>query len=362
MVLRADETERGLFAYFFGKRRKVARLATPFSYKAKAPVITDDARRPGSSPYTYLTFVTQCGVDAIFDKKTKECVERRSEKGQDVAMKRYRKYVRRQLDGDQIKGLVQFRDNCWFNSLLMCLFFSDGGRRLMNQLRPGWIKNNVRSRSALYNVFTYMMEMPHYNTDIINTIDSNMILSMLHAYDANIFEHPGYEGGSGILYSKKLLEFLGMREGYHEFRFFSINNMIYVEKDGNPDAYLESETQIQGYISDNIRRFSRVDMVAVFLNIRPLFPMPLKLLDMTLDSLYLANYNKASFSHAISGITCGGKRYVYDGQRAALYDTLKPFDWHLPKKHSFVMSYDRKGELRFDFGRSNRVAFYVANR
>ena len=352
-------TDKGLLTFFFGRRHKVTKMHSPFQYVAKTK--HEPENKTGDvSAKTNVAFVRQCDYHTIFDKDNMKCIARNSEKGREISMKRLNKYKKKQLEGENIKGLLQFKDNCWFNSLLMCLFFSDGGRKIMNSLRKEWIQSQVSSRQSIYNVFTYLMEIPHYNKDIVNRIDSNMILAMLHSYDATIFEHPGYEGGSGILYCSKLLSFLGLKNDYLEMRFIETNKGVYTEVNGVAKQYIHN-SKVGGYIRNTHDTMKEPAIMAVFLHIDTPFLLPKKIGNMLLDSVYLSNYNRNIYQHAIAGITCNKKQYVYDGERALSVenDTLKKFDWASLGHKSFAMTYDKDKIVRYNFAKSVRVAFYV---
>ena len=352
--------EKGVYTFFFGKRNKVKYVQSPFSYIAKESA--EKQTTPSLDSRTLAVFIKQCDFEHIFDKVNWKCVSRDNPIGEKIALDRLNKYINKPYNGNEIKGLLQFEDNCWFNSLLMCLFFSDGSRRMMNNLRKSWITSNVASRRPIYNVFTHLMELAHYNKEVVNNVNSNIILAMLHAYDKNLFEHPGYAGGSGILYCKKLLEFLGMNKGYMEIRFIYNNNHIYVEINGKPEEYLKDITALETYISEKQLKF-RPKMMAVFFNLHVPFQIPLNINHLELDSVYIANYKSKSdtYRHAVAGITCNGNKFIYDGERARHSTTLKPFNWS-SSNVSFAMTYDRNQIVRYDFTKGVRVAFFIDTR
>lgn len=354
-------SEKGILSFFFGKRKKVKRVASPFTFKPLEPL---------HSARTHVAYIKGCDVDNIFDNESKLCVKRASVQGRKIALERLEKYREMRINGTDVLGFHQFKDNCWFNSLLMCLFYSDGSRHIMNNLRESWITNNksLTKKNHIINIFTYIMEIPHYNKELITKIDSNMILNLLHEYDPKLFEHAGYKGGSGILYCQKLLNFLGLGvDDYAEIRIIQVAKKdIYIEVNGKPVSRVKTDASqriIDQFILNILEKFgSTPKIIAIYIDVKSdAYKFPSKLSNgMKLDSLYISNYmnSKSSGRHAVAGITCNTHKFVYDGERAALNNVLKKYDWIDPAT-SFVMTYDVSRVLHYDFTKGNRVAFYI---
>jgi hypothetical protein len=372
---------KGVVTFFFGKPKKVQYIKSPFSYKIVKPSskpkkksqdkpINKEDKEDHNKDHKkeYNEIIVDCSTEEIFDKDYLKCIPRISNRGRDIALARYNKFKNVQLKGDNLIGLWQFKNNCWFNSLLMCLFFSDRTRELMNELRYKWISNisKDQAKSKLLYIFTHLMEIPHLTKDIISKIDSNMILTLLHKYDKSIFEHPGHEGGSGILYCRKVLSFLGFYD-YMEIRLISLENQnrIYVEIDdfsiGEIDSNITYEELVKYILKILKSNTSQIRLLAIYIDIKPHFIIPNKLLDMHLECVYVSNYKTTtgSYKHAIAGITCSKVPYVYDGERAAMRNTLKNHDWRAYNTDTFTMTYDVNNSMKYNFSKSNRVAFYV---
>jgi len=345
--------DKGILSFFFGKRKRVRNMKRePFTF----------AQQKDGTP---IAFVKQCDVDYIFDSDSWTCVKRTTQKGRDIAIKRIEKYQNTLINPSSIAGLWQFKDNCWFNSLLMCLFFSERTRVIFNELRKNWVKNvtTKSEKKHILNIFTFMMEIPHYHQTVLNTLDSNLILDLLHKYDKSLFTHPGYKGGSGILYCKKLLTFLGL-DDYIEIRIMSLKNSknIYVEmNEGDFIQILENPSR--NAVLDTISEMlfgKNISLCAIYVNIEHEFILPSRLNHLELDCMYLSNYKSPSnFTHAVAGITCQGGTYLYDGERAFLKNNLKEFPWKSDNPKSFAMSYDKTQSVRYDFSKGHRIGFYV---
>lgn len=324
-----------------------------------------------SSPIAKNVVMIACTYQSILDDEKGMCIPRSSQKGQHLALQRRQKYMHTLLHAKNMYGLVQFKDNCWFNCLLMCLLFSDRTRRMMNTLRPLWITSKRRASMDIYNVFEYLMEIPHYNKELMHTIDSNRILTMLHDYDEDLFEHPGYTVGSGILYCRKLLELLFFdMSTYCELRFIQDKKStahVHVELNGIPVGIVSNLGDFTHFINDLVRPFkSVVKLLVVFVDVsEPYFNLPKSIHKiLRLDSLYMSNNptHTPSYRHAIAGITCNRLPHLYDGQRALLKHNLKPFNWRVQQKESFAMSYDPKMQLRYNTMKGTRVGFYARSK
>ncbi len=350
--------------FFFGKSpKKSIKKDSPFTYHKSQRNHTD----------TLLAFVRHCDYKSIFDVDDWICVSRSSHTGKTIALNRLEKYKNQHLHVDNVWGFLQFQDNCWFNALLMCLLFSDRMRDIMNDLRKKWIlySGTDYKKQKLYHIFTYLMEIPHYNEELIKEIDSNVILHKLHKYDKSIFTHPGYEGGNGILYCRSLLKFLGLVD-YTEIRIIYIeqDDNIYLEIDGIVKQRQSLNRDIHSLIVECIAlQRTKAKVLAIYLDIPDRFYFPRKCetngIKYVLDSIYITNYKNlvSDGHHAIAGLTINKHLFLYDGQRALFEKSLKPYNWKKGETHhkqaSFVMSYDKKGVLRYDISKSSRVGFYV---
>lgn len=355
-------SDKGFLSFFFGKRKKIKNLKSPYSF-------TVNEQLQPNRDKTLVMFVKKCDVQYIFDSESWKCVDRNSTTGIKTAIHRLDKYNDISLDGNLIKGLIQFKDNCWFNSLLMCLFFSDRSRKLMNDKRRIWITTKTTNATKKYilNVFTYLMEIPHYNSNLVNNIDSNMILKHLHSFDKDIFDHSGYTGGNGILYFNKLLRLLGfMLSEFLEIRviYVDADNTTYIQvndKVVHKHSGLIEENYINNLVTDNVSNNHK--MLALYVSGIPIYKMPQSFGKMRLDSIYLSNFrNDISDSrHAVAGIMCNNYPFLYDGQRALMDKMLKPFKWSIKSKtSSFAMTYNTESIMGYNFDKGSKIGFFIS--
>jgi hypothetical protein len=89
-----------------------------------------------------------------------------------------------------------------------------------------------------------------------------------------------------------------------------------------------------------------------------------------LDSILLNNFTERKYNkgHSITGITCGGERFVYNGlkrkKESYKFCNLIPFDWYLSKE-DFCLNpeciLDKKEDAKycFSFKRGERIFIYV---
>ena len=165
-----------------------------------------------------------------------------------------------------------------------------------------------------------------------------------------------------------MLNFLGLSR-YMEIRIIYVeeDDDIYVEIDGYVKNREHKDSDIEAILNNNISYQHRhAQIVAVYIDVPQRFYFPEKLMeDYKLDCMYITNYKNlvSDDHHAIAGITMNKHLYLYDGQRAVFQHSLKSYNWKKGRTgmsaSSFVMSYDKRGVLRYDISKSSRVAFYV---
>jgi hypothetical protein len=103
-----------------------------------------------------------------------------------------------------------------------------------------------------------------------------------------------------------------------------------------------------------------------------------------LDSVILSNYNiRKNHGHAIAGITCKSKKYIYNGWTRTSMDPvmaktkitrnipceLMPYNWNIQKDNDFclntkkcipdIIKFINDDKLCFNFGTGNRILIYV---
>lgn len=273
--------------------------------------------------------------------------------------------------------LHQFGGTCWFNALMMALFFSDGARRVLQRRAPGW------GMSAALKGMLQGLLLSHGSGEdqhlAMELVKPEAILSLLHREDPAEFNFdPSRQRGySTTLYLPALCNLLGVRALHLDA----------VPVAGSHDLYLSSV--YCGHRSPDKcspldhTRFVKEDMDIVTVRVldKEVRPHPSNLLlssvdilgglsiagtSYEVDSLLLTNFNHwwCERAHMIAGVTCGGSRFVYNGWLRS--DVSRPVrhpcelmevDW-LKRAQDFCL--DRK-QCRLDrvawLGRLNKLCF-----
>jgi hypothetical protein len=254
---------------------------------------------------------------------------------------------------DNVISLKQYGPTCWFNSILMAVLYSDESRKLLLKKSHIWDKNiNV------LNTINYILHNKYLRTDKIfkdyeyfDKIRPEIILKELYSYnkkkfiidpDINKFGH------KSALYIRKIYKLLGVKVLYLDLDFktkhlyYSLFNNFEIVSLNTGTITLYNKIKS---FSTIIKHFKNPDVVIIniteklddthypswykinnnnfyYNNININFFKKFSTLNNEIknnkdiyvqDSILLANYNSNVGGHSISGITCKGDRYVYNG-------------------------------------------------
>ena len=285
---------------------------------------------------------------------------------------------------------------CWFNALITALFYSDGMSSYLKKVIPEVRKKtkSVKKREIL-DVLEELLNAREI-TDarefdkFYKALEPLNILRLLHKKDKVFYFNPNKrEGHKAETYLVMLFQFLGIKDKIvfiawrkGKYYFSEVNDYSYKgiydskngkhlfekigEKKKRPSKYLRAPGNYD-FAPWMALDYNDYDMVVVS-EISPItsryytrdFPMTMendKLnifgIPFTVDSLLLMNFNKdvCNKGHEIAGVTCKGKRYLYNGwvkllkpQNISYRPTksckLFPFDW-MKVKSNFTL--DRQG-------------------
>ena len=267
-------------------------------------------------------------------------------------------------DCKSVIRIPQYTGTCWFNALLMGCFYSDAMRNAvkshLNAIRiPPEFKKTPQGRiaSQLYGVIREIVTNRFESSDpetfrYFEKITPEYLLNTLHELDPETFFRHGEvnTGGHSDSYFEHLLGLFHIR----------VATVVRPTPPGQSD----------------------VDVVLVIVpageRIQPQFTH--NGIDMPVDCVFLTNYaNKHDGLHEIVGLTCKGKRYVYNGWAAytkdpGMTDTtsssapceLMKYDWLAQQGNDFCLSTklckldtDIDGRMCFNFGEGYRCAAYV---
>lgn len=243
----------------------------------------------------------------------------------------------------------QIGSTCWFNALLTTLFYSENTRNLLHSKQKDW-----KMSRTLYKIFKnvlkitakpYKIKPSAY--DFFKVITPEYILLQLHEHDKENFNYDPRKqrGYFNTLYLPRLLSIFGIT---------NIIQLDAVENDnGRYDLYYSnvyngyelkavetSDDPIRGlryYHKYNFNKISlpnlqNLDLVTIRFTTEKHHPdnihtRNLRFEDIVRDKIFfngeayindcllLSSYNSKNCnkSHAIAGVTCEGKRYIYNG-------------------------------------------------
>ena len=287
---------------------------------------------------------------------------------------------------------------CWFNALITALFYSDGMSSYLKKVIPELRKKTkVEKKREILDILEELLNAREI-TDarefekFYKALEPKNILRLLHKKDKMFYFDPNKrEGHKSETYLIMLFQFLGIKEKIlfialrdGKYYFSEINNYSYkgiydskqgrhmfekLGKSAKPPSKYTREPHKYDYAPWMALDYNAFDMVVVsevapissrFYNTRGEYPLTTenhKLnifgIPFVVDSLLLMNFNKdvCKKGHEIAGVTCKGKRYLYNGWVKLLnpqnvsYQPAKscklfPFDW-MKVKSNFTL--DRKG-------------------
>jgi len=339
---------------------------------------------------------------------------------------------------------------CWFMAAFVAMFYSQRSRKLLLEASKGWKVNKSifpvfwNNRKTLFTLLKHVLDDKYLKTkdgkdskDYKKFSDNTFvkILSLLNKVDSKAFPYNPKTvlGGFkpelyiGCLY--KLLNIESIIYEYNVAQDFLVYS--YLNEEFNNDTYRvvtyriennEIKEGINGddtleYIEDNIipppilmiivRDDKNKSNTSLFYNL--LFPNNIihekatndnlksmkeqiffKGIEYNLDSVILSNWNDSR--HAIAGITCKKKKYIYNGWMRTSMDPamakkyikrkipceLMPFDWKIKNASNDVdgdgdfrlntekciperLVYDDKLEddYYYNFSKGNRILIYV---
>jgi hypothetical protein len=298
-----------------------------------------------------------------------------------------------------IAVIPQYKDICWFTSLLTCLIYSDRMFDIIYKLSFDWTFSKQKSAKSI--LFAMLVkEIKYKNTaaykHFFQEFSAEKLLKRLHKEDPDKFSilecdicnQDGTNKCSDILcaagdpncYVDNLLEYMGI------CNFICLQALQNEQNDDMFDVYIENNEKYKSMFATN----ENPQIIVLFVGSREFFVNHFKnpsetetkkrssiyrsnskkrvfcdfTLDETiqynnntyvLDSIHLDNYNQESeyiednksyhvSCHAISYITCNNKLFVYNGWITENGKNkpcpLRKMDWLDLKKHPY--SFDHK--------------------
>ena len=301
---------------------------------------------------------------------------------------------------DTVITIPQSVDTCWFNALLMMIFYSQYSRKLLLHYNNFLDKHDelsiifkamlYKSYIKNYQVYEYLIEKsPHYILDLLKfenkTIDGEIIKNdygyQLFLYIHTFLKYLNLEYlilttfGSKKFYID-IFELVKIRLN-DNILLFNFDNLItdnnirkkFIEKIKNKikneiPKYIIINLKINNYIfNDFLNSYEYKIQDFLFDNnmIKNLNRLPNEIeykgYTYILDSMQLSNYNSSiiNMGHTICGITCKKKRFIYNGWMINTKDPamlnsnkdyitnfypcqLMPFNWNVHKNIHFCLN------------------------
>ena len=263
--------------------------------------------------------------------------------------------------------IPQFRGTCWFNSLLMSIFYSELMREFFIKELPN-IREHLKEHPKILNI---LEDLLFNNYNVHNKNNDNFyevfkpenILIELHKANKNIFyidEQMIDDGWDGAIYIIEMFKFLNVRNKILYLRSIpdstshkkkpilnisrknydlesiqrndnDVNNILKFKNKPDDLMRLGSTNPLYQFIYVNpgrdyiIKDYTSynipddVDILNIDYDVNDGFVPPermkFKNATFVLDSMMIHNFNakECNAGHAIAGITCKSKKYLYNG-------------------------------------------------
>lgn len=258
--------------------------------------------------------------------------------------------------------MPQVTGTCWFNSLIACMFYSDSMRRLLLHLeRTVWNKrDNNPVTEMLFTLFRDLLannyrfedvksankQLGFNGTELLRILKPETLLMTLHAYDPDNFDFNPHEkqGWTSVAYVSSLMEFMrvdfamldAVENGDGYLLFENIDHDFvrkgYVwpdQEETNFKLAKKAITRRQDLVTKRrefkslrnkdvlvIRRENVIssNVIAVMDDFKLNRKIVIDGTGYVLDSVSMTNREATRRrGHTISGITCRGKYYIYNG-------------------------------------------------
>ncbi len=334
-------------------------------------------------------------------------------------------------DCEKLTIIPQFTNTCWFNAILMVSLYSQGLKKIMKIASRHWDITKNRFYKLIKIILQGNNLKDFYNKispEIIlfellkreNPIEAKLfklklkenfynsagfmeyIINYLRYCNINVIDITYIYNGNNRYYIPNISKYIKrvISPSNKESSYFQIDwEKFNLEKDATkikdntktPDVIIlfhqdlinnshviianEFKNEVFGLLNPLHKHVGNT----FFLNMRPNsdkiknYEDTIILNDVTykLDSCLITNYNNDLGNHAIAGITCNNKKYVYNGWTYELINnnkcSLMKYDWDLKKNKNFCLDYKKcnfskkvnKKDLCFNFTKGYRILIYV---
>ena len=306
----------------------------------------------------------------------------------------------------QVVTIPQFRGTCWFNALLMAIFYSQHMREMIlkstwDPTMPTAIKTNIQTMMEKY----YIKDAKKSYLKFFEEFKPETFLKLLHIWKPKWFPVNPDNERTGYRAKNYLLPLLTK---------FGISNCLYLDiiQSRSSDTYkllfgkwnTFSKGQYNEWNPVKIKAaMSKNPDVLIIMTQLPSeeqdYPSHYRISDdfnlqsemkfqnstYVVDSVLIANFNKkqCTTGHAIAGVTCNNKRFIFNGWTKTTVDIAKdarsisvtkepcklmPFDWLASPNMGFCLNLSRCeldptdeyfSKVCFNMFRGSRTYIYV---
>ena len=290
------------------------------------------------------------------------CVDRNDPRAQKLLLKNLNSTSA--IDCSKIITPLQVRANCWFNTMFVCFFISDKGRKFFKFFRQLMIQGKLANGSKItpptladsFFLFNAAIEACYNSSkskktqDLALAMDTNNIITRI--YNAI----PKQKRNYGILDVDSPNNPLNYYEDV--MRFLNNDNINLVEIDY---VGIKNISLNRGRFRDKIPDVYAVTMIdnkSEYINDKPL-TIKLHGVDYVLDSVIIRD---TQMYHFCALITCGGNELGFDG---ASMSRLNKFEWkkNINKDINWTFegsnfNEDKKDPILWNFRQGYQILFY----
>jgi hypothetical protein len=276
-------------------------------------------------------------------------------------------------DCKKIVTIPQTGPTCWFNALLMGFFYSQGMRRALFSCVPQW-KSDNNEASELYKMFLDILVNSYIKKAHIQLLYPEKILKKFHKMDPEMFKHDPdiHEGGVADAYTNSLFKFFDLYDDTLFVQFtYRYDQKVFATKAPSmgilprsrkmsafpkvivleANHSLKNKTYIDWTLKDVVLAETRDHIKYVRSGMKTLAKdyIDIETGIMTyneekyiIDSVFIANFNSVTCSagHAIAGVTCNQRKFIYNGWTMRTKDPGLKGANNLPINSCELMAYD----------------------
>jgi hypothetical protein len=282
---------------------------------------------------------------------------------------------------DKVIFWPQYGPICWFNAVLIAVFYSQSSRNMLYQM-----SNNWDMKIEFYKILRFVLKhkylrskTPEKDYKFFDIMRPENILQMIHKINPKYAtENMWTHGSKSNIIISKLYKLLGasclmfeLGENKENIYYDRRNHLTLFKKKEKGVFIYQEKNKTADYIRNKLNRLKTPDVLIIntpdtpldmsFYKYKPQYKLPyndntrqLQSLqnniqyngeDYVLDSVIISNYNKPIIGkgHAIAGISCNNERYVYNGWTRYTQDTtmqLANAENHVQQRPCELMKFD----------------------